>query len=200
MALRKIVVFGAMGTIGSAIVAALSPGYEIIPVSRRTSKYKADLTDIATLRALFGSVGKVDGVISAAGEARFKPFAQLTDEDFAFTLANKLMGQVNLVRVGMDHVNDGAAIVLTSGVLAGKPIVGSAVISLVNCGLEGFARAAALEAPRGIRVNVVSPPWVSETLTAMGMDPAGGKPAAQVARAYVEALEGRVASGAVVAA
>jgi NAD(P)-dependent dehydrogenase (short-subunit alcohol dehydrogenase family) len=60
----------------------------------------------------------------------------------------------------------------------------------VNAGLEGFARAAALEAPRGIRVNVVSPPWVSETLLALKMDPAQGLPAATVAQAYVRSLEG----------
>jgi NAD(P)-dependent dehydrogenase (short-subunit alcohol dehydrogenase family) len=69
-------------------------------------------------------------------------------------------------------------------------MVGSGVISLVNAGLEGFVRAAALEAPRGIRVNVVSPGWVTETLEALGMDKTQGTPAAIVARAYVEAVEG----------
>ena len=68
---------------------------------------------------------------------------------------------------------------------------GSAAISVVNAGVEGFARAAALELPRAVRINVVSPPWVSETLRAMGQDPSGGIPAERVARAYVEAVEGR---------
>jgi hypothetical protein len=38
---------------------------------------------------------------------------------------------------------------------------------------------------------VVSPPWVSETLAALGQDSARGMPAAQVAEAYVQSLEGR---------
>ena len=80
---------------------------------------------------------------------------------------------------------------LTSGVLAREPMPGSVAVSLVNSALEGFAGAAALERPRNIRVNVVSPPWVSETLTAMGMDPAGGMPANQVAKAYVQSVEGQ---------
>ena len=75
--------------------------------------------------------------------------------------------------------------------LANEPMPGSAAISLVNAGIEGFARAADLEAGRGIRVNVVSPPWVSETLEAMGREGSGGLPAAKVARAYVESVEGR---------
>jgi NAD(P)-dependent dehydrogenase (short-subunit alcohol dehydrogenase family) len=75
-------------------------------------------------------------------------------------------------------------------VLAQSPVRGGAAFSLVNAGVEGFTRAAALEAPRGIRVNVVSPPWVSETLAAMGMDTAPGLPAASVARAYVGSVTG----------
>src|SRR5437879_7764576 len=88
------------------------------------------------------------------------------------------MGQVNLVRYGLGSVVDGGSITITNGVLAQQPSRGSAAISLVNAGLEGFARAAALEAPRGIRINVVSPPWVTETLQALGMPPHGGLPAA----------------------
>jgi len=73
---------------------------------------------------------------------------------------------------------------------------GSSAISMVNAGLEGFVRAAALELTRGIRVNVLSPIWVKETLEAMGRDSATGMPAAQVARAYVASVEGTM-SGAV---
>jgi NAD(P)-dependent dehydrogenase (short-subunit alcohol dehydrogenase family) len=100
------------------------------------------------------------------------------------------MGQVNVIRAALSRIRDNGCIVVTSGVLASQPMRGSAAISLVNAGLEGFVRAAALEAPRGIRVNVVSPPWVSETLAKMKMDPAHGMPAATVAKAYVAALEG----------
>jgi NAD(P)-dependent dehydrogenase (short-subunit alcohol dehydrogenase family) len=70
-------------------------------------------------------------------------------------------------------------------------MIGSGAVSLVNSALEGFTRAAALEAPRKIRVNVVSPPWVTETLIAFKMDPAGGLPAVNVARAYVASIEGK---------
>lgn len=61
---------------------------------------------------------------------------------------------------------------------------------MVNAGLERFVRAAALELPRGIRINVVSPPWVTETLIALKMGPSLGMPAATVARAYLGSVEG----------
>jgi len=82
-------------------------------------------------------------------------------KDFAFSLSNKLMGQVNVVRVGVNYIN--------------------------NEGSEGFARAALLD----VRVNVASPPWVSGTLAAMGRDGSAGIPAAQVAAAYAESVESR---------
>jgi NAD(P)-dependent dehydrogenase (short-subunit alcohol dehydrogenase family) len=71
-----------------------------------------------------------------------------------------------------------------------QAIPGSASISMVNAGLEGFVRAAALEMPRGLRINAVSPPWVTETLRKLGMNPAPGLASAEVATAYVAAVEG----------
>jgi len=186
---EKIVVFGATGTIGKAVVIALSPKYEVVQVGNRQGEFKADLADPESIRNVFKAVGKVDGIVSTAGAARFAPLNKLGDEDFHFSLAHKLMGQVNLARIGMDYLNDQGSITLTSGILSNQPTVGSAVISLVNAGLEGFTRAAALEAPRGIRVNVVSPPWVAETLKARNMDPSVGKPAVEVAKGYLKSIE-----------
>jgi NAD(P)-dependent dehydrogenase (short-subunit alcohol dehydrogenase family) len=123
-------------------------------------------------------------------QAKFAPLVQLTDADFQFCLDNKLMGQVNLVRLGLDHVAERGSFTLTTGILARSPMPGSAAISLVNAGVEGFVRVAALEAPRGIRVNAVSPPWVSETLQALKMDPTQGLPAAVVARSYLRSVTG----------
>ena len=80
---------------------------------------------------------------------------------------------------------------MTSGVLAGEPIPDSAAISLVNAGLNGFTRAAAIDLPRSIRINIVSPPWAIETLRQLGMDESAGLPVARFARAYREAVEGQ---------
>ena len=187
----RILIVGASGTIGQAVVDALAARHELVLASRSKSPERVDLADPASIRALFKRVGRIDAVVSVAGEAAWKPLAQLTDEDFAFSLGSKLMGQVNLVRFGSDVVADGGSFTLTSGVLATRPTPGGAAITLVNAGVDAFTRAAALELARGIRINSVSPPWVSETLTAMGRDPSGGLPATDVARSYVESVEGK---------
>lgn len=189
--MKVIVIGGAGGTIGGPVADALSARHEVIRVGRNSGEYRADIASRDSVVRLFEAVGSFDAVVSAAGLARFKPLEELTDEDFAFTLANKLLGQVNLVRVGVQYISDGGSFTLTGGVLSKEPVRGGAAISLVNAGLEGFARGAAVELPRGIRVNVVSPPWVSETLEEMGQDGSKGMPAAQVAAAYVESVEGR---------
>lgn len=186
----RILVVGATGTIGRAVVDALSAGNEIISASLRSKTIKVDIADPASIQQMYRALGKLDAVICAAGQAKFAPLAQLSDADFRFCLENKLMGQVNLVRFGFGHMRDGGSFTLTTGILAQAPIPGSAAISLVNAGLEGFVRAAALEAPRKIRVNAVSPPWVTETLQALKMDTSQGLPAAIVARTYVRSVTG----------
>ena len=185
-----VLVVGGTGTIGSAVVDLLSDDHDVTVAGHTSGEVQVDLSDPSSIDQLYSSAGPVDAVLSCAGEAAFGALDELDDEDFNVSLSNKLMGQVNLVRHGLDAVNDGGVFTLTSGVLSQEPMPGSAAISLVNAGVEGFVRAAALEAPRDIRVNVVSPPWVAETLEAMGEDPEGGLPAATVAQAYRRSLEG----------
>jgi NAD(P)-dependent dehydrogenase (short-subunit alcohol dehydrogenase family) len=187
----RILIIGAHGTIGREIVNALSTQHEIVSASRTGSDVQVDITDPASIRAMYDRIGNIDAVISAAGGGAWKPLDALTDEDFEQSFRYKLMGQVNVVRFGLAHVSDSGSITTTSGVLARDPVAGSSAISMINAGLEGFIRAAALEAPRGIRVNVVSPPWVTETLVKMGSkDLSHGLPSATVAKAYVRSVTG----------
>ena len=188
----RIIVIGATGTIGEAVVEALRGKHDVVQVGHQPGHgdYQVDLADRGSIERMYESVAPFDAVVSAAGLAKFGALDGLSDADFQFSLSNKLMGQVNLVRVGMAQIRDNGSFTLTSGVLSQEPTRGSSAISLVNGGLEAFARAAALEMSRGVRLNVISPPWVSETLEAMGRDGDAGMPAAQVARAYVESVEG----------
>jgi len=188
----RVILIGATGTIGSAVRKLLSGRHEIIGVGRTTGDIRADIADPDALRALFAAAKPFDALVSAAGQGAFGPLADLNDDDFQLSLGSKLMGQVNLVRLGFPHIADGGSFTLTSGILSQHPSPGSAAISMVNAGVEAFARAAVLDLPRGIRVNVVSPPWVRETLERLGRDPEGGEAAASVARAYEASVEGEM--------
>jgi NAD(P)-dependent dehydrogenase (short-subunit alcohol dehydrogenase family) len=159
-------------------------------VSRSKTAVTVDLADKSSIASMYESTGRVDAVVCAAGLAAFGPFGTLTDRDYELGIGNKMMGQVNVARVGLDYLNDNGSFTLTSGILSRKPMVGSAAISLVNSGLEGFVRAAALEMSRGIRINIISPNWVIDTLKAVNMDPSIGTPVEVVAQAYMRALEG----------
>lgn len=186
----KVIVIGATGTIGAPLVKQLTDrGHEVVAASRH-SAMRVDIAEPDSIESLFKQVPRADAVVCCAGEAVFKPFPALSDEDFQVGLHSKLMGQVNLARTAARSIADGGSITLTAGVLASQPMVGSASISLVNAALEGFVRAAALELPRGLRINVVSPPWVTETLTRLGMHAEVQARAADVALAYVALVEG----------
>lgn len=192
----RILLIGANGTIGSAIATALGDRHEIVACGRHHGDYKVDISDPESIRRFFEQVGPFDALISAAGSARFKPLADLAENDFEFSLQNKLMGQANLVRIGERFISSPGSFTLTSGTLANNPMPGSAAVSMVNAGLNGFGRAAALELKdRDIRVNIVSPPWVSETLVAMGRDGSNGLPAATVAKAYADSVENPSVNG-----
>jgi NAD(P)-dependent dehydrogenase (short-subunit alcohol dehydrogenase family) len=188
----RILVIGGTGTIGSAVVKALSARHEVIAVGHDKGTLRLDLASLESITGLFQAVGTCDAVAIAAGSAKFAPLSELTPDDYLAGVKNKLMGQVNVVRLAQPILTDGGSLTLTSGVLSQEPVKGSTALSMVNAGLEAFVRAAALELPRGLRINVVSPPWVKETLIARKMDPAIGLPADAVALAYVASIEGKM--------
>lgn len=187
----KIVVIGATGLIGKEIVKVFSPGHEVVAAGHKSGDPRVDILSEASIEDLFKKVGKFDALVSAAGQAKGGNMEDLTADDYMVGVMDKLMGQVNLVRIGMKYINDNGSFTLTSGVLADEPIPGTSSFSMVNAAVNGFGRAVALETTRGIRINVVSPPFATETLQALGMDPSTGIPAAKFVGAYKESVEGR---------
>ena len=188
----KILLIGASGTVGSAVDKELSARHEIIRIGRTRGDFQVDISDSASIRALFGKTGKFDALVCAAGNVTFAPLAEMDAQSFALGLQDKLMGQVNLLLIGREFANDGASFTFTSGVLSHDPIRSGASAALVNGALDSFVRAAAIELPRGLRVNSVSPTVLVEAMGSYAPYFRGYKPVAgaDVGLAYAKSVEG----------
>ena len=186
----RILVIGA-GHVGGAAIKALQARDNEVIAASRSAKQAVDATDPTSIEALFAAVGPVDAVVTAIGSAPFKPLADLSREDYAAGYAGKVQTQLDVVRIGIPYVADGGSFTLTTGVLAREPIRTGAASSLANGALEAFVMAAAVELPRGIRINAVSPTVLVEAPSYHPSFPGFTQvSAAAVGQAYVKAVEG----------
>lgn len=188
----KILVIGGTGTLGKAVIREFGAEHEIITAGKTRGDFQVDITDENSVKALFKSTGNVDAIIATTGSLHFGPLTEMTAEQFNIGLQDKLLGQVRIALIGQSFLNDGGSVTLTSGIIADEPIRQGANATTVNAAVEGFVRGAAIELPRGIRINVVSPTVVEESLKAYGPFFPGfeAAPAARVAKAYRRSVEG----------
>lgn len=186
----KVLVIGASGRLGAAAAEALADRHEVLEASR-SGELTVDLTDAGSVENLLQQVGKLDAVVACTGAVPFKPLADLSEEDFKAGFMDKVLGQVNLVRLATPYLNDGGSFTLTTGVLAREPISTGVVASLANGALESFVMATAAELPRGLRINAVSPSVLEEATKYHDYFPGFTKvPAEAVGQAYLKSVEG----------
>lgn len=188
----KIVIVGASGTIGSAVSDLLAKDHQIIRVGHSQGDARVDMRDTASIRGLFAKLGQFDALVVASGSAAFNALTEMTDEEWQLGIQSKLMGQINLTRAAIPHLNDKGSITLISGILSEEPINWGASVTTINGAVEHFVKAAACELPRGLRINVVSPTVLTESMEKYadffpGFVPV---PAARVAQAYQRSVLG----------
>jgi len=188
----KIIVIGASGTVGKEVAKGLEQsGHEVIRVSRNSGDFHADIQDKKSLEKLFQSIGNFDAVTNAAGDVKFGPLENFTDQDFEFSFGSKLMGQINVVRTALPYINDNGSFTLISGILTDEPIAGGIIGTTVNNAIEGFVKASSYELPRNIRINCISPTVLAEAESYHPFFP-GFIPveAWKVAKAYEKSIAG----------
>ena len=188
----RVLLIGATGRLGAAVHTALSSRHEVVTASRSAGDARVDIRDPASIEAMYARVGRIDAVACAAGKVPYEPLTDLTRDDFEQGVADKLLGQVELVRQGTRHVAEDGSFTLITGILARHPIRTGAVASLVNGALESFVKAAATELPGRRRINAVSPTVFTEALDVYG-DAFPGfipVPLEQVGATYVRSIEG----------
>ncbi|MEM1257006.1 MAG: short chain dehydrogenase [Bacteroidota bacterium] len=152
----RILIIGGYGTLGKKVAHFFKEGHDVLIAGRNQGDYRLDINESKDIKRGLEEIGKVDAIVNIAGEAKWGPFDELTEADYYIGLKSKLMGQVNLVRVGQDYLNKNGSITLTSGILADDPVFMTASAAMVNGGIHSFVKAASLELQHKLRLNVVS--------------------------------------------
>jgi len=188
----KIIIVGGTGTIGKAIVKELKVRHEIIVVGAQSGDIQVDITDAESIKRLYKQIGQFDAVVSAVGKVHFEKLAGMTIDKYRIGIENKLLGQIKLVLIGRDYINDRGSFTLTTGILNNEPIEQGSSAAMVNGAIDSFVKAAAIEMPRQLRINSVSPTVISEAMATYAPYFRGFKavPAAEAALAYSKSVEG----------
>lgn len=189
----RILVVGGAGTIGKRLVPELrSRGHDVVVAGRTSGEVRVDLAEPETIAAMYREVGAVDAVVSIAAHGALDEFAKLTSAELHENMRAKFYGQVELVLQGQHRAADGASFTLTSGIFADEAwphVTGGGVISGA---LHSFVLSAAIELPRGMRVNAVSPTMVGDSADEFGGRFPGMRPVPmdELVRHYVDCVEG----------
>ncbi|RMF45331.1 MAG: short chain dehydrogenase [Deltaproteobacteria bacterium] len=189
----KIILIGGKGTIGKKVGAHLARKHDVVTAGRSSGDVIVDMTSAESVRSMYEAVANVDAVVCIAGEARWAPLASMTEDDFYVGIRSKLMGQVNLVRIGQKYLSHGGSFTLTTGILADDPVDMTTSAAMVNGAIHSFVRAAALELKNGLRINAVSSGLVEDAVEKYadyfpGHNPV---PMSKVCNGYVKSIEGK---------
>lgn len=189
----KILIIGGKGTIGKKVVDHFSKKHEVLIAGRSSGDTQVDIADSQSIKSMFQGIGKVDAIVCIAGEAKWSAFEEMTEEDYYIGLKSKLMGQVNLVRIGKNYLNEGGSFTLTTGILADHPVNLTTSPAMVNGGIHSFVKAVSLELKNSLRINVVASGLVEDAVDKYeayfpGHNPI---PMKKVVNGYVKSVEGK---------
>ena len=189
----KILIIGGNGTIGKKVTERLSEKHEVLVAGRNSGDVKVDFSDSKSIKSMFEKVGKVDAIVAIAGDAKWDKFENLSEDDFYIGIKSKLMGQVNVVRIGKNYLNNGGSITLSTGILADDPVDMTTSAAMVNGAIHSFVKAVVLEL-NSIRVNVVCSDLVEDAYEKYKDYFPGNTPVPmhKIVDSYVKCIEGKI--------
>jgi NAD(P)-dependent dehydrogenase (short-subunit alcohol dehydrogenase family) len=174
---RTALITGGTTGIGLATARTLhKEGYEVLVTGRNPDTLalarkelpddvvvlRADSTSITDVQTIADELkrrfGKVDLAFLNAGQQRFLPLEAVDEDIFDLLFDVNVKGQFFTLQKILPLLEPGASVVFNSSVLAGKGVANVSVYSATKGALLSLMRSLAVElAPRGIRVNAVSP-------------------------------------------
>lgn len=195
-AARESLVIGAASGIGWATARALAAEGDRVTLADRDADgararavelgaphtaAHVEVTDEASVQALFEQTGPVDVVVNCAGFSNVGMITDLAVEDFRAVVDVCLNGAFIVAKHAGRTLREGGALVSISSLNGRQPAAGMSAYCAAKAGLSMLTQVAALEwGRRGIRVNAVAPGFVHTPLTA----PAAAVPG--VVEEYVE--------------
>ncbi len=131
-------------------------------IGNRTITVQGDVTNLSDLDNLFDEVkskhGKIDTLVVNAGGGKFIPIENVDEEHFDEISNTNFKGAYFTVQKALPLLKEGSTIILISSIANVKGIAGMTVYSATKAAVRSLARTLAAElAPRGIRVNSLSP-------------------------------------------
>ncbi|MFM1687318.1 short chain dehydrogenase [Aeromonas salmonicida] len=191
--MKTVILIGAQGKMGQAALSGLGK-HKVITASRSGEgcDFQVDITSKESIERLYQNVGSFDAVVNTAGFCEYAPFGEMSDEQWQTTIQSKLMGQINLVNVGLNYINQGGSFTLISGILNIKPIPLAIADATTSGAIDTFVQCVAHELPRGIRINVVNPTVLEEAWDVYGEMMPGFQPVpgALVGKAFERSVDG----------
>jgi len=190
----RILIIGGNGTIGNKVSHKLKEKHEVIIAGRNSGDFLVDFSNASSIKKMFDEIGKLDSIVAIAGDAKWDKFENLSEDDFYVGIKSKLMGQVNVVRIGKDYLNDNGSITLSTGILADDPVEMTTSAAMVNGGIHSFVKAVALELDRGIRINAVCSDLVEDAYEKYKDYFPGNTPVPmhKVVDGYIKSIEGKI--------
>jgi len=190
--MKTVILIGALGKMGQAALTGLGK-HKVITAGRSGDvDHIVDITSEESIKALYEKVGHFDAVVNTVGFCEYANFTEMTETQWMTTVMNKMMGQINLVRIGQEYIADAGSFTLISGILNTKPIPFAIADATTSGAIDTFVKCVALEMPRNTRINVINPTVLTEAWDVYGEMMPGFEPVPGrlVGKAFERSVDG----------
>lgn len=190
--MKTIILIGALGKMGQAALMGLG-NHKVITAGRSGNvDHQVDITSEESIRALYKKVGHFDAVVNTVGVCEYANFTDMTEAQWMTTVMSKMMGQINLVRIGQEYIAESGSFTLISGILNTKPIPFAIADATTSGAIDTFVKCVALEMPRNTRINVINPTVLAEAWDVYGEMMPGFEPVPSrlVGKAFERSVDG----------